>query len=102
MDGIKIPSLDAKDVFIADTLYPGYGYELKRKNGEYNLSRFKNVLDFSLDLIKLREVYWKVYRNKKFSWWEKNGIEYTNKIINVTFKYSNKEFNKIGSVKANQ
>lgn len=99
MNGIKIPSLDAKDVFIADTLYPGYGYELKKKNGEHNLSRYKNVLDFSLDLIKLREVYWKVYRNKRFSWWEKNAIEYTDKVINITFKYSNKEYNKIGSTK---
>lgn len=59
-------------------------------------------MDYSLDLIKLREVYWKVYRNKRFSWYEANGLEYTDRVINVTFKYSNKEFNKIGSVKANQ
>ena len=59
-------------------------------------------MDYSLDLIKLREVYWKVYRNKRFSWYESNGLEYTDRVINVTFKYSNKEFNKIGSVKAHQ
>lgn len=80
-------------------LYPGYGYELNKKDGSTNLNRFKNALDFSLDLIKLREVYWKVYRNKRFSWWESNGLEYTNRVINVTFKYSNKEFNKIGSIR---
>lgn len=102
MDGIKIPSLDAKDLYIADTLYPEHGYNLRRKNGTYNLSKFKNVLDFSLDLIKLREVYWKVYRNRKFSWYESNGLEYTDRVINVTFKYSNKEFNKIGSFKSHQ
>ena len=102
MDGIKIPSLDAKDLYIADTLYPEHGYNLRRKNGTYNLSKFKNVLDYSLDLIKLREVYWKVYRNRKFSWYESNGLEYTDRVINVTFKYSNKEFNKIGSIKSHQ
>lgn len=102
MDGIKIPSLDAKDLYIADTLYPEYGYNLRRKDGTYNLSKFKNVLDFSLDLIKLREVYWKVYRNRKYSWYESNGLEYTDRVINVTFKYSNKEFNKIGSIKSHQ
>ena len=90
MDGVKIPSLDAKDIYIANYLYPKKGYNLKRKNGTYNLSRFKNALDFSLDLIKLREVYYKVYRNQKFSWYEKNEMEYTDRVINVTFKYSNK------------
>ncbi len=102
MDGVKIPSLDAKDIYIANYLYPKKGYNLKRKNGTYNLSRFKNALDFSLDLMKLREVYYKVYRNQKFSWFEKNEMEYTDRVINVTFKYSNKQYNKIGSVKENE
>lgn len=102
MDGVKIPSLDAKDIYIANYLYPKKGYNLKRKNGTYNLSRFKNALDFSLDLIKLREVYYKIYRNQKFSWYEKNEMEYTDRVINVTFKYSNKQYNKIGSVKENE
>ena len=102
MDGVKIPSLDAKDIYIANYLYPNKGYNLKRKNGSYNLSRFKNALDYSLDLMKLREVYYKVYRNKKFSWYERNNMEYTDRVINVTFKYSNKQYNKIGSIKENE
>lgn len=102
LDGVKIPSLDAKDIYIANYLYPNKGYNLKRKDGSYNLSRFKNALDYSLDLIKLREVYYKIYRNKKFSWFEKNEMEYTTRVINVTFKYSNKKYNKIGSIKENE
>lgn len=102
LDGVKIPSLDAKDIYIANYLYPNKGYNLKRKDGSYNLSRFKNALDYSLDLIKLREVYNKIYRNKYFSWFEKNEMEYTTRVINVTFKYSNKKYNKIGSIKENE
>ncbi len=102
LDGVKIPSLDAKDIYIANYLYPNQGYNLKRKDGSYNITKFKNALDYSLDLIKLREVYLKEYRNKRFSWYEKNEMEYTDRVINVTFKYSNKEYNKIGSIKENE
>lgn len=102
LDGIKIPSLDAKDIYIANYLYPKQGYNLKRKDGSYNIAKFKNTLDYSLDLIKLREVYLKEYRNKRFSWYERNEMEHTDRVINVTFKYSNKEYNKIGSIKENE
>ena len=46
-------------------------------------------------MIKLREVYDKVYRNSRFSFFigEK---EYSTRVINVTFNYSVKEFNKLG------
>lgn len=94
--GIKIPSLDGKDLYIANHLIkpqPG-GYTLYKKNGEINLNKFKNTLDFSLDSEKLREVYLKIYRNKKFSWFP-TEYEHTIRVINVTFKYSVKQFNKI-------
>lgn len=45
-------------------------------------------------MIKLREIYHKVYRRKDFSF-EHKGKEYTNRVINVTFKYANKAYNKI-------
>lgn len=51
-------------------------------------------MDYSLDLISIREVYQRVYRNSNFSF-QYHGKEYSDRIINVTFKYSNKEFNKI-------
>lgn len=46
-----------------------------------------------MELIKLREVYERVYRRINFG--QKIGdYEYTQQVINVTFKYSNKEFNR--------
>lgn len=61
--------------------------------GEFNTKRFLNTLDYSLDLIKLREVYEKVYRRMDFTF-SKHGKEYCRRVINVTFKYSVKEYNR--------
>lgn len=71
------------------------GYSIKKQNGEINLNKFKNTIDWSLDLIKLKEEYYKVFRNKSFSFYNKNK-EYTQVLINVTFSYSYKEFNPFG------
>lgn len=91
-----IPSIDAKDLYIANNqkLHDLRGFTLLRKDGLHNLKKFKNSLDYSLDLIKIREVYQRIYRNSNFSF-QYHGKEYSDRIINVTFKYSNKEFNKI-------
>ena len=72
---------------------PG-GYSLYKKDGSINLAKFKNTLDYSLDSEKLRDVYLKVYRNRKFSWYP-TEYEHSVRVINLTFKYSVKEFNKI-------
>lgn len=64
-----------------------------------NKKRYKATFDYSLDLIKLREVYSKVYRNNKFSFIDKSSIyhkEFCHHVINVTFEYSVKEFNRTG------
>lgn len=69
------------------------GYTIRRMDGSVNLKKFYASLDYSLDLIKLREVYEAVYRNTRFSWTE--GIhEYTQQVINVTFDYSVQEWNR--------
>lgn len=69
------------------------GYDIRRKDGTINTKKFFASLDYSLDLIKLREVYEQVYRNRRFSWSE--GIhEYTQQVINVTFEYSVQEWNR--------
>lgn len=96
--GIRIPSLDAKDIYIANHLVTQSpeGYKLIKKDGTVNMRKYVNVLDYSLDLIKLRDVYSRVYRNKYFTF-ESNGYEHTSKVINITFKYSVKEFNLIGN-----
>lgn len=101
--GINILSIDAKDIFISnnyansDEKLPT-GYNIRFVNGgnknNININKFINTLDESLDLYKIRAAYEKVYRNTYFSF-EQNGHDYTTRVINVTFKYSNKEFNKI-------
>lgn len=72
------------------------GYSIRYKNGDINTRKFINTLDYSLDLIKLREVYEKVYRRTNFTF-KQDKKEYTQRVINVTFKYSVKTFNRIRS-----
>lgn len=62
------------------------------RNGDINFRRYTNTLDYSLDLIKLREVYEKAYRRTNFTFCNKKK-EYTNRVINVTFKYTVCEYN---------
>lgn len=96
---IYIPSVDAKDLYLAnncnDEGRKKTGYSLITKNGNINYNRFINSFDFSLDSEKLREVAATVYSSpEKFSFTH-NGKEYSDKIINVTFKYSCRTFNKV-------
>lgn len=96
---IYIPSVDAKDLYLANNFNDReknkIGYRLMTKSGNINYNRFINSLDFSLDSEKIREIVNQVYDKKEvFSFWN-NGKEYSDKIINVTFKYSSKLFNKV-------
>lgn len=93
---VYILSLDAKDIWRSNhyVTHSPVGYNIRDQSGSINLRRFINTLDYSLDLIKLREVYEKVYRRTDFSFIQ-NGKEYTKRVINVTFKYSVKEYNKL-------
>lgn len=87
--------MDAKDLFIANnyiTKNPT-GYPIQSKNGQPNLRRFTSVLDYSLELMKLRTVYEKVCRNRRFSFIS-DGYEYSTRVVNVSFSYSNKAYNK--------
>ena len=97
-NGVYIVSADAKDLFLANYSKPKGGeysvrYQSGAEAGQYNTKRFINTLDYSLDLIKLREVYEKVYRRMDFTF-DKRGKEYCRRVINVTFKYSVKEYNR--------
>jgi len=89
-NAVYIPSLDAKDLYLSSQT----GYSLFLRNGNVNYNKYINTIPYSLDLIKLREVYEAAYRNRYFSWMYQ-GKEYTKHIINVTFKYSVKEFNRV-------
>lgn len=95
---VYIVSADAKDLFLSNysnsrcTEYT-VRYNGGDNQGEFNTRRFINTLDYSLDLIKMREVYEKVYRRMDFTF-NKRGKDFCRCVINVTFKYSVKEFNR--------
>ena len=97
---IYIPSVDAKDLYLANNFKDKEknetGYRLTTKTGKTNYNRFINSLDFSLDSEKIREIVKQIYTSKKdiFSFTH-NGKEYSDKVINVTFKYSSRDFNKV-------
>ena len=73
---------------------PDKGYNIRNKDGEINLKKFKNALDYSIDSIRLRASYEKATRRKNFSF-AMNGKNYTKEVINVNFDYSFKEFNQV-------
>ena len=94
--GIYIPSIDAKDIYLSAHYIENNpeGYNLKLKDGQYNLRKFINSLDYSLDLIELLDIYYKKYRKNNFSFKIKKH-SYSVNIINLTFKYSVKEWNQM-------
>lgn len=94
--GIYIPSIDAKDIYLSAHYIEGNpdGYNLKLKDGQYNLRKFINSLDYSLDLIELLDIYYKKYRKNDFSFKIKKH-SYSVNVINLTFKYSVKEWNQM-------
>lgn len=94
MQGVYIPQIDAKDLWISNYANETE-YSLNNKDGELNLHKFKASFDYSLDLIKLKDVYESVYRNKRFLS-EYDNKDYSYRIINVTFEYSVKSYNRCG------
>ena len=101
-NGVRIPSLDGKDIFVSNNCVnqkinengKPIGYRLRNQAGVLNLGRFINTLDYSLDLIKMQEVFAQICPSEQFSFYQ-NKKDYTYRVINVTFKYSNKQYNKV-------
>ena len=96
----KILSIEAKDLYNSNNLkYDNpTGYAIRKDDKSINTKLFINTLDYSLDLIKLREIYEKVFRRHDFTF--SNGrYDYTQHVINVKFKYAQKEYNKVGNGK---
>lgn len=93
---IYIPSIDAKDLYLSNSFLHQvpYGYKLTKKDGSDNFQKYINTFDYSLDLIELREVAKKIYKSHDSLTFTFKGKEYSSKMINVTFKYAIKEFNK--------
>ncbi len=94
--GVYIPSIDAKDIYLSSHYIDSENneYTLKLKDGQYNLKKFINTLDYSLDLIELIDIYYKKYRKKDFAFKIKKHL-YSKNVINLTFKYSVKEWNQM-------
>ena len=57
-NGVYIPSIDAKDIYLSAHYIEENpeGYNLELKDGQYNLRKFINTLDYSLDLIELKDI----------------------------------------------
>lgn len=94
---LYIPSIDAKDLYLSNNFIQPipYGYKLTHKDGTDNFRKYVNSFDYSLDLIELRNVARKIYKSKDSLSFTFKDKEYSSKVINVTFKYAVKEFNKV-------
>lgn len=88
--------MDAKDIYLATNYINKTDgqYTLKLKDGQYNLRKFINSFDFSLDLIELIDVYYRKLRRRDFAFKIKKHL-YTTNVINLTFKYSVKTWNQM-------
>lgn len=95
---VKIVQVDGKDLYLTNAVLDEdkVGYSVTNKYGIVNQRRFRANLDYSLELIKLREVYKDVYGSDDFSF-TLSGFEFTKHVCSVTFKYSVKEFNRLSS-----
>lgn len=95
-NNLYIPSIDAKDLYLSNNYIKSvpYGYKLTKKDGSNNFSKYINSFDYSLDLLELREVAKKIYDKKDSLSFIVKDKEYSSKIINITFNYAVKEFNK--------
>lgn len=84
INGYRILSLEAKDIYEQE-LKNGVekGYVLPSKNDRVYFDLFKNVLDYSLDLIELEKCYQKKYRNNKFFFEDEYKNKYTLTIMAI-------------------
>ena len=91
--GYHIISLEAKDIYEQE-LINGVekGFILPPKKDHVYFGLFKNVLDYSLDLIELEKCYYSKCRNS-FSFEDEYQNQYTLAIINLKFTYTYKDEN---------
>lgn len=95
---IRIPQIDCKDIYLSNNPIDeaGIGYRIRDKNGRFNIKRFRAALDYSLEVIKLREIYFREYGRTDFSQ-RICGHDYTKNVVSVTFKYSVRTYNRVSS-----
>jgi len=91
--GYHIISLEAKDIYEQELINGvDKGFVLPLKNDRQFFGLFKNVLDYSLDLIELEKCYYSKCRNS-FSFKDEYQNKYTLSIINLKFAYTYKDEN---------
>ena len=95
---IRIVQVDGKDLYLTNTLLDDdrIGYQITNKLGLINTKRFRANLDYSLELIRLREVFVDIYGSDEFSF-DIGDFSYTKHVCSVTFKYAVKEFNRLSN-----
>ena len=93
----KIMSIEAKDIFSAmhQIGKDDCEYGIRGSDGQISLRKFTNTFDWSLDAIKLAEIYERKMRRHDFAF-KAGRYLYTKNVICVTFKYAYKEFNMVG------
>ncbi len=92
LKNVYIPSIDGKDLYLSNL---NGEYSLRRDNGELNTRKFIASFDYSLESIKLEQVYWSVYHTHEFR--SRIGKKsFSTSVINVTFDYSVREYNRRG------
>ena len=91
INGYHILSLEANDIYEQERINGVQkGFVLPEKKDYKYFAMFKNVLDFSLDLIELEKCYYSKCRNS-FSFKDSFQNEYTLAIISVKFNYTYKK-----------
>lgn len=88
-NGVRIPSLDGKDIFVSNNCVnqkinengKPIGYRLRNQAGVLNLGRFINTLDYSLDLIKMQEVFAQICPSEQFSFYQNKKIILTGSLM---------------------
>lgn len=95
---VRIVQVDGKDLYLTNTLLDEdkIGYQVTSRLGLVNTKRFRANLDYSLELIQLKNVYKEVYGEDKFSF-PIGDFDYTRHVCSVTFKFAVKEFNRLAN-----
>lgn len=88
--GYRIISIEACDIYRHEQEYGvAVGYKMPDMKSDAYFRLFKNLLDYSLDLIELEKAYKRICR-KKFSFADEHNNLYTLAVINVKFNYTYK------------
>jgi len=95
---VRIVQVDGKDLYLTNTILDEekIGYQITNQLGLVNTKRFRANLDYSLELIQLKNVYKEIYGEDGFVF-SIGDFDYTRHVCSVTFKFAVKEFNRLAN-----